>query len=139
MSRDSFGSFSSPLKSAHRDSFGSFQDYKVESIHGSTECSPEKGLELVVEEQQELDNIKQEKDKQVKEELSIFTDESVFFNFTSSDPVQVALKKCFTFDEMVAMASRTLMTCDEAEKLGKDVLVSLTSAESWAAIVQYTR
>ena len=139
MSRDSFGSFSSPLKSssAHRDSFGSFQDYKVESSHGSTEKVD--NLEIVLEEQLLQVNISADTASTIDSQLSIFTDESVFYNLTGSDPVQTALKACFTFDEMVAMKSRTLMTLDEAEKLGKDVLDSLMSAESWVAITQHTR
>jgi hypothetical protein len=147
MSRDSFGSFSSPLKaaqSAHRDSFGSFQECKVESIHGSTEGAMDNSLEIVLEESsgellQVTSSANTKRSFDVGREMSIFTDESVFFNFTGSDPVQTALKKCFTFEELVVLNSRTLMTWDEAAKSGKDVLDSLISNQSWFEVTQYTR
>lgn len=137
MSRDSFGSFSTPLKSTaqspNRDSFGSFQEYKVESDEALKEVAH-------VEEVMEDSPVNSKGEVfDLGAELLVFTDKTVFYELTGSDPVQTALKKCFTFEEMVGMNSRTLMSLDEAVKSGKDVLEILISNQSWYAITQYTR
>ena len=154
MSRDSFGSFSSPMNplvpSPHRDSFGSFQEYKVGSIQDSDkepslgileeECPFDKVEKATLQSSpKDSLSIKSLQTNSLAVEISCFTDENVFYQLSGSDPVLDAFKKCFTFEEMVGMNSRTLMTVDEASKSGKDVLEILTSNQSWFAITQYTR
>ena len=163
MSRDSFGSYSTPLnasaESPHRESFGSFQEYKIDSIQSSMQSSaqsPTSVLEVLTEEiltespivaradiissaSAEAEKaLEDSRESSIADEMSKFTHEKIFCQATGDDPVLNALKKCFSFEELVGMNSRNLMTLDEADKLGQDPLEILVNSQSWFAVIQYT-
>ena len=152
MSKDSFGSFSTPVapdapspaipkvKSPARESFGSFQEYKSDAVGFDTAHS---AGSVIVEEAETVlasvvDNVLDVSTGEWSHMLK-FIDPNVFQVFNVKDQVSAALESCFSYTELIGMPGRSLVTAEEAISSGHDPLSTLIKSQSWSGIAQYTK